>query len=60
MIVGKFLLFDADAYALIDPKSTHFYNYTTTPSEKGLHAELLSYDILWTIILWESNPSHKD
>ncbi len=48
VIACKFLLFDADVYALIDPGSTHSYICTTTPSEKGLHAKLLSHDILVT------------
>ncbi len=38
VIFGKFLLFDADMYALIDLGFTHSYICTTTPSEKGLHA----------------------
>ncbi len=48
MIVDKFLLFYVDIYALIDSGSTLSYICTTKPSEKGLHAKLLSHDILVT------------
>ncbi|XP_057984571.1 uncharacterized protein LOC131169369 [Hevea brasiliensis] len=59
VIVSKFLLFDADVYALIDPRSTHSYICTTTPSEKGIHAELLPHDILVTNPIGHSVTANK-
>ena len=48
VIVGKFSIFETNAYALIDPGSTHSYICTTIPSLGSLPMSETEYDILVT------------
>ena len=46
VIVGTFILFSIDLYALIDPSSTHSYICMEQMSDKLTAVELLDYDLL--------------
>ena len=48
VIVGKFSIFETNAYALIDPGSTHSYVCTSIPSLGSLPKRETEYDILVT------------
>ena len=54
VIVGIFILFDIDLYALIDPGSTHSYICMEQMSDKLPSIELLAYDLLFTSLLGHS------
>ena len=48
VIVGKFSIFETNAYTLIDPGSTHSYVCTSIPSLGSLPKSETKYDILVT------------
>ena len=52
VIVGKFSIFETNAYALIDPGSTHSYIYISIPSLGSLPKSETEYDILVTKSTW--------